>query len=288
MKEIKLNFTQIPNWYFDKLQCRLSDSENKVYLQILRKTLGWHKETDSISQSQLVQSTGLSRNSVKIGLKGILNAGLVQVSKNSTSKIATQYRVRLYEFTDEELDRIFGCQNLTVKNSPSRESKSDSQNGFRGSKSDPTKENNINKIKEIESTKSSLSTNRDEINKNESGVYSEINSIMQELVQLFKLNNSHIDPTDYREQNAISKLMQIENTNVLELSKKVFEIIKPNGSYFVGYSAWSAKPTFIYNNLDKIKSVQPIKGKERQKIDISIIQKMGLDSKYIDAEGYLR
>lgn len=46
------NAFQIPNAFVDQILKHLHEAEIKVYLFIVRKTLGWHKEFDNISLSQ--------------------------------------------------------------------------------------------------------------------------------------------------------------------------------------------------------------------------------------------
>ena len=48
------NYTQIPNIYFDEIMQILNQTENIVFLVIMRKTFGWHKKRDAISYSQVI------------------------------------------------------------------------------------------------------------------------------------------------------------------------------------------------------------------------------------------
>lgn len=66
------NSFQIPNIFVDKILPNLSEIEVKVYLVIVRKTLGWRKEYDSISLSQF---------------KGILNIKDDRTIQSAISKL---------------------------------------------------------------------------------------------------------------------------------------------------------------------------------------------------------
>lgn len=64
------NYTQTPNLLFDVLMRDLNNSELRTIMAIIRKTLGWHKEKEVVSLTQLEQMTGLSRQGVINGLYG--------------------------------------------------------------------------------------------------------------------------------------------------------------------------------------------------------------------------
>ena len=92
----KPNFTQVPNLLLDEHMSEMSCAELKVTLVIVRKTIGWQKDTDSISLSQLEEATGLSRKSV---LKGIQEA-----IERGTIKQGVSGRTSTYELVEPEND----------------------------------------------------------------------------------------------------------------------------------------------------------------------------------------
>ncbi|WP_265658350.1 replication protein [Francisella philomiragia] len=55
------NSYQTPNAIVDELAAVLSDKAFKIYHIIVRKTLGWNKEKDSISTSQLMELSGTKK-----------------------------------------------------------------------------------------------------------------------------------------------------------------------------------------------------------------------------------
>jgi len=64
----KPNYTQTPNRFIDEYMRHVSSYSTCVYFTICRKTIGYHKDTDEISLSQIIELSGLSKNTV---LKGI-------------------------------------------------------------------------------------------------------------------------------------------------------------------------------------------------------------------------
>jgi hypothetical protein len=87
------NYTQTPNELFDELLPRLSESELKVLLYVIRRTFGFGKEYDAISINQLAEGittrdgrpldrgTGLSRTSVKKATAALVDKGVLTVRK---------------------------------------------------------------------------------------------------------------------------------------------------------------------------------------------------------------
>ena len=75
----KPNHTQTPNSFFDEsLRHITSLPELKVVLAVIRKTLGWQKEKDRISMSQIRDLTGMKQQSVKRGIDLALEHGFIE------------------------------------------------------------------------------------------------------------------------------------------------------------------------------------------------------------------
>ena len=126
-------YVPVPNAYFEYL-ADLSGAELKVLLAILRRTVGWRKESDEISIEQLQQMTGLARNSVRAGLRGLLERGLVVERTRATGSKAASYTCAAPLSRGSKIDPL-GGQKLTpkeekgVKNCPPRGSKIDPLEG---------------------------------------------------------------------------------------------------------------------------------------------------------------
>ena len=104
------NYTQVPDELFDELMPRLSETELKVLLYVVRRTYGFKKSADDISLKQMVEGiktrdgrqldngTGLSRPGVTKGVRGLVDKGILSASRNSSIERGdepTTYRLRM-------------------------------------------------------------------------------------------------------------------------------------------------------------------------------------------------
>lgn len=88
--------TPVPNSVFDIHLKELSAVELKVFLIIIRQTLGWsdkrvksgRKEIDWISSSQMLQKTGCSRRSITQAIDGLVRKNLIAVFDEYRSLLA--------------------------------------------------------------------------------------------------------------------------------------------------------------------------------------------------------
>jgi phage replication O-like protein O len=87
------NHTQIPNEFIDKCMGELTHAQFKVLIAICRKTIGWHKHSDYISISQIVELANVSNKTVVQALKELEKMGYIttQKSKRSTTLITINY-----------------------------------------------------------------------------------------------------------------------------------------------------------------------------------------------------
>lgn len=79
MGKLILNSTQIPNIILDEWMYELTPAEFKVVMVIARQTYGWNKENDWLTYSQLIEKTGLSKETVATALKGLHESGKIIV-----------------------------------------------------------------------------------------------------------------------------------------------------------------------------------------------------------------
>ena len=89
------NHTQIPNELIDKWMRELSHAQFKVMIAICRKTIGWHKETDSISVSQIAEMTGVTKKTAIVAIKELERLRLIKTKKQyrKTTDITINYTV---------------------------------------------------------------------------------------------------------------------------------------------------------------------------------------------------
>jgi len=90
--------TQVSNDFIDKFMSQVSGSATKVFLTISRNTIGWHKDTDSISISQIQAKTGLSNRCVIDAVRELEKIGIIIVEK----KFITRYTLNYEKLECEE------------------------------------------------------------------------------------------------------------------------------------------------------------------------------------------
>jgi phage replication O-like protein O len=143
------NHTQVSNYFIDKIMNKVSGNATKIFLSIARKTIGWHKETDMISQTQLKILTGLSINSIKKSIKELKDIDIIKTERLGKGKnIKTFFEIN-YDISNFNISNI---DTLKADNM----SKIDTINALNVSNIDTTKDNiKENKIKESDDKSSS-------------------------------------------------------------------------------------------------------------------------------------
>ncbi len=97
-----VNFTRVPNFFLDEYIYQLSESALKVYLTVVRKTIGWQKDKDFISYSQIQKMSNLSGNSILKGINELLDKGLIETHKFGVGK-GTRISYEVKNKTSESL-----------------------------------------------------------------------------------------------------------------------------------------------------------------------------------------
>lgn len=86
MSSQKKGFLQLDNVIIDHWMSRLTNAEFKTLLAIVRKTKGWNKPYDRISQTQIAEITGLTTRSVRTAITALRDKNLIIVV-GSDSKV---------------------------------------------------------------------------------------------------------------------------------------------------------------------------------------------------------
>ena len=153
MSKFIANSFQLPNAFVDEMLCKLSGNACKIYLLIVRKTRGWHKEADKISYSQIQKYTGINhRATVSKAIDELLEIGLISVQKGN-EKSMSEYRLN---------DDFCGSKNEPVKKctSSKNEPASSKNEPEAGSKNEHTEihifKNTKQKYREYEHTHENL------------------------------------------------------------------------------------------------------------------------------------
>jgi phage replication O-like protein O len=89
------NSYQSPNWLVDDVMRYLSGNEVKCLNVVCRKTFGWHKRSDRIAKSQLVDLTGMSENTIDDCMAALVRYGLVvRVSENDPANRGVEWAIQ--------------------------------------------------------------------------------------------------------------------------------------------------------------------------------------------------
>ena len=79
-KKLRLEseFLQAPNALFENLaRTYLSPNESKIIFFIIRKTFGWHKESDWIALSQIEEGTGIVKPNICRSIKSLKRKNII-------------------------------------------------------------------------------------------------------------------------------------------------------------------------------------------------------------------
>jgi hypothetical protein len=105
-------YTQIPDEFFDEVAPNLTEAELRVALYVLRRTFGFKKHADAISFSQmgdgittkdgriLDRGTGMSRSAVWRGTKGLVEKGILVVTRRVSQDGDNEANVYSLRFDD--------------------------------------------------------------------------------------------------------------------------------------------------------------------------------------------
>lgn len=80
------NSFQKPNWIVDVVMRYLPGEHYKCLDVVVRKTLGWLKEKDRISTSQIVELSGLSERTVYKCMRELVGFGLIEKTDGNNSR----------------------------------------------------------------------------------------------------------------------------------------------------------------------------------------------------------
>ncbi len=135
-KVLYQNTTQVSNFILDNLHL-FSGNEVKVILFITRKTIGWHKETDFIRYSQLMESLNISKPTLSEAVNRLVEMGLiVRTTKDGEvlKEVPQGYRGEIYYTLNKDFNREWlnnftstGKESLPYKTHPLQNSNSSSK-----------------------------------------------------------------------------------------------------------------------------------------------------------------
>ena len=121
--------TQVPNILFDTHLRKLTESELKILLIVIRQTIGWYdkatgkrKERDRITCSQFRLKTGLSKRSVTKTIQSLSVKKLIQVTdfagKELCESIARKGKTHLFYTLHPATQHTPTCEREYIKKEP--------------------------------------------------------------------------------------------------------------------------------------------------------------------------
>jgi phage replication O-like protein O len=125
--QLKPNFTQIPNVFFDDWLSELSKGEIKILLYIMRRTYGFQKSKDRISLSQIQEGikgngdemldkgTGLSRATISESITLLEEKGIITVDRE---KYINTYSMNLEYRTSTKTELVRKLDTDSTKTEP--------------------------------------------------------------------------------------------------------------------------------------------------------------------------
>ena len=101
------NSYQSPNWLVDDVMRYLSGNEVKCLDVICRKTFGWHKRSDRIAKSQLMDLTGMGELAVDESMAALVAFGLVvRLAENDRANRGVEWSIQ----EDDDQVNVAGLQ----------------------------------------------------------------------------------------------------------------------------------------------------------------------------------
>lgn len=95
-------WTQIPNCFIDKVMPLVTPEYFKVLIFIWRKTVGWRKDRDAISNSQIQKGAGVCRDTAISAVRFWETVGLIQRLGRNGLRGTCEYAVN-NSFDEEEV-----------------------------------------------------------------------------------------------------------------------------------------------------------------------------------------
>lgn len=130
------NSFQVPNALVDDIISTLNANSLKCYLVIVRKTVGWNKEWDKISTTQLMQLTGIKKkDTIYNAIKELENLNLIECDK--TQGKLTNYRLVLINGTSTDKGAKVVPINGTTTSTDERDSTKDNKKHTKQKRKDP-------------------------------------------------------------------------------------------------------------------------------------------------------
>jgi phage replication O-like protein O len=234
------NTTQTPNFIFDNLMSRFVDHPARFFVlcAIVRKTYGWRKDEDSLSLSQLIKMTGLSKNAIKSALLYLSKKNIIKIISKGHGRKISKYRCLLHDFIDDEINNPDPSEGQLVTPQRVNDYPSEGQSMTpRESTNDTYKDQPVTLQNSINSN---TKLNIQKENTNASGL-----QIMRDLQTLATQNNVTFDNSlsDKKYFNYLISDRSATNEVILAIAQKLIDVKKYFRTEGFKYSpSWAQKP----------------------------------------------
>lgn len=89
-------YTKFPNWIIDNVMPECSPNEWKIVCAIVRNTIGWNKDSDIISYTQIETAAGIkSRKTISDCIQSLVDKGIVRREK--AGRQSFKYSIKLVQ-----------------------------------------------------------------------------------------------------------------------------------------------------------------------------------------------
>ncbi len=244
-------FSQLNNDYIDNYMSIVSPTATLVFLAITRKTLGWQKEIDIISYSQMQKITGLSVNTIKKAIDELIAIDVIeQITVGSGRNTQNYYRVKIETVQPDNINN--DSKSNTIISNSDNDSK---QSKINMSISDIIKPDIMSNsdtiqadiISNFDTTKDNNNINKKEINKyivNKNIVdYDNQNDYNKQAIELtqYLYDNimKYVKPPAYKNKPPKLESWKNDIAKMIKIDKIEYEDIKSIIDFTVRHDFWS-------------------------------------------------
>jgi hypothetical protein len=140
------HFTMIDDAVIDIIMPQLSCNAVKILILIIRKTVGWKKEEDFISYTQIMKGTGIgSEHTVSRGINELVKIGVVLVKKYDDKKTPNKYSLNRSFELDDKGGTAKSAVGGTAKSAETKDTTT--KDNLSGKEPTPRKESDFDRIK---------------------------------------------------------------------------------------------------------------------------------------------
>ena len=278
----KPNYTQLPNQFIDSFMAQVSPQAVMVYMVICRKTIGWHKDTESVSLKQITEISGISKNSVLKGIQELEDLRLIIVNRPAGGRgVTNTYELNFEAMQAESASQITpentekGAQNehLESENSspaePLIDEKCSQHEHFRPQKGAQDEHQTPEKGSRDEHTKESLKKGKED-----KEILAPIGaSTFHAIDSLFRVGSEKMTGREYYRDGKEAKFIKLlepryesDPEGFIDLARKYYHMISRLNDAFWNMQPFTPSSFYtLYNRIVSYKPPEAVLVKETQR-----------------------